>query len=56
MNIDINTINSESMRIINDILEDIYEVPDNENRKEYLLMTIGEIHGVVLLANALKEN
>lgn len=58
MKIDESCINHNAVRLIKDLVESRYDmIGDQELNEErgYLLMTLGEIAGVVEMANVLKE-
>lgn len=57
MNIDYECINHNAVRMIKELLECRYEVIEDGNAKErgFLLMTMGEIAGIVEFAECMKE-
>lgn len=57
MKIDESCIDYNAIRIINELVESRYEMIDKDGRMErgFILMTLGEIGGVLDMANALKE-
>jgi hypothetical protein len=58
MKIDIECINHNAVRMIKDLLESRYEmIEEDEQSREcgYMLMTIGEIAGIIEMAEAMKE-
>lgn len=58
MKIDEECINHNAVRMIKDLLESRYELieEDKQNQERgYLLMTIGEIAGIIEMADAMKE-
>ena len=57
MKIDEACINHNVVRLISELVETNYVLIGYDERKErgYALMTLGEISGVIELANALKE-
>ena len=61
MKIDENCINHNAVRLIEDMLDNVYSLceetsnsNDREN-KQYAIMTLGDVLGVISMANALKE-
>ena len=57
MKIDTESINHNAVRIIKDLVENRYDMIMEATAEErgYLLMTIGEIAGIIEMANAMKE-
>ena len=57
MKIDYDCINYNAVRMIKELLECRYEVIEDGNAKErgFLLMTMGEIAGIVEFAECMKE-
>jgi hypothetical protein len=58
MKIDEKSINHNATMMIKDMLESRYELieEDKQNQERgYLLMTIGEIAGIIEMADAMKE-
>ena len=58
MKIDEECINHNAVRMIKDLLESRYELieEDKQNQERgYLLMTIGEIAGIIEMADAMRE-
>ena len=58
MKIDEKSINHNAVRLIKDLLENRYDLieEDKQNQERgYLLMTIGEIAGIIEMADAMKE-
>lgn len=58
MRIDAECINHNAVRMIKDLLESRYEmIEEDEQSRErgYMLMTIGEIAGIIEMAEAMKE-
>jgi hypothetical protein len=58
MKIGYESINHNAVRLIKDLLESRYELieEDKQNQERgYLLMTIGEIAGIIEMADAMKE-
>ena len=58
MKVDEATINHNAVRIITDLTEENWDMIDGERKDEergYFLMNLGEIRGVCLMAQALKE-
>jgi hypothetical protein len=58
MKIDEECINHNAVRLIKDLLESRYELieEDKQNQERgYLLMTIGEIAGIIEMADVMKE-
>lgn len=58
MKIDENSINHNAVRMIKDLLEvryDLIEEDKQDQEREYFLMTIGEIAGIIEMADAIKE-
>ena len=58
MKIDEECINHNAVRMIKDLVESRYELieEDKQNQERgYLLMTIGEIAGIIEMADAMKE-
>ena len=58
MKIDEKSINHNAVRLVKDLIESRYEMieEDKQSRERgYLLMTLGEIAGVIEMADAMKE-
>ena len=58
MKIDDACIDHNTVRLIRDLIDTRYELIDNDNpaqEREYTLMTLGEIAGVIEMAEAIKE-
>jgi hypothetical protein len=58
MKIDEKSINHNAVRLIKDLLESRYELIEEDKQnieRGYLLMTIGEIAGIIEMADAMKE-
>lgn len=58
MKINEECINHNAVRMIKDLLESRYELieEDKQNQERgYLLMTLGEIAGIIKMADAMKE-
>ncbi len=58
MRIDAECINHNAVRMIKDLLESRYEmIEEDEQSRErgYMLMTIGEIAGIIEMTEAMKE-
>ena len=58
MKIDEKSINHNAVRMIKDLLESRYELIEEDKQsleRGYLLMTLGEIAGIIEMANAMKE-
>ena len=58
MRINEENINYNAVRMIKDLLESRYDLieEDKQNQERgYLLMTIGEIAGIIKMADAMKE-
>lgn len=58
MKIGYESINHNAVRLIKDLLESRYDLieEDKQNQERgYLLMTIGEIAGIIEMADAMKE-
>jgi hypothetical protein len=58
MRINEECINHNAVRLIKDLLESRYDLieEDKQNQERgYLLMTLGEIAGIIEMANAMKE-
>lgn len=55
--IDIESINHNAVMMIKDLIESRYEMIGDATAEErgYMLMTLGEIAGVIEMANAMKE-
>ena len=58
MKIDESCINHNAVRLIDALVEGRYEMIDGDNpevERGYMLMTLGEIAGVIQMAEAMKE-
>lgn len=58
MKIDESCINHNAVRLIDDLVESRYELIDGKNpevERGFVLMTLGEIAGVIQMAEAMKE-
>jgi hypothetical protein len=57
MKIDEESINHNAVRMIKDLVESRYDMIMEATAEErgYLLMTLGEIAGIIEMANAMKE-
>jgi hypothetical protein len=58
MKVGYESINHNAVRLIKDLLEsryDLIEVDKQNQERGYLLMTIGEIAGIIEMADAMKE-
>lgn len=58
MKIDESCINHNTVRLIRDLIDSRYELIDNDKpaqERGYTLMTLGEIAGVIEMAEAMKE-
>ena len=58
MKIDEECINHNAVRMIKDLIESRYEMIDIDKKSRergFLLMTIGEIAGIIEMADAMKE-
>jgi hypothetical protein len=58
MKIDEACINHNAIRLIRDLIDTRYELIDNDKpaqERGYTLMTLGEIAGVIEMAEAIKE-
>lgn len=58
MKIDDACINHNTVRLIRDLIDTRYELIDNDKpaqERGYTLMTLGEIAGVIEMAEAMKE-
>lgn len=57
MKIDEGCINHNSVRIIKDLVENRYDMitESTAEERDYFLMTIGEIAGIIEMAEAMKE-
>ena len=58
MKIDEKSINHNAVRMIKDLLESRYDLieEDKQNQERgYLLMTLGEIAGIIEMADTMKE-
>jgi hypothetical protein len=57
MKIDEESINHNAVRMIKDLVESRYDMIMDATAEErgYLLMTLGEIAGIIEMANAMKE-
>ena len=59
MKIDIESINHNALRLISELADSRYELIMNKDKvkeeRGYMLMTLGEIGGIIEMANAMKE-
>ena len=58
MKIDTESINHNAVRLIKDLLESRYDLIEEDKQDQelgYLIMTLGEIAGIIEMANAMKE-
>lgn len=58
MRINEECINHNAVRMIKDLLESRYDLIEEDKKdqeREYFLMTIGEIAGIIEMADAMKE-
>jgi hypothetical protein len=58
MKINEDCINHNAVRLIKDLLESRYEMIEEDKQnieRGYLLMTLGEIAGIIEMADAMKE-
>lgn len=58
MKIDEKSINHNAVRMIKDLLESRYELIEEDKPSQergYLIMTLGEIAGIIEMADAMKE-
>ena len=58
MKIGYESINHNAVRLIKDLLEsryDLIEVDKQNQERGYLLMTLGEVAGIIEMADAMKE-
>ena len=58
MKIDEKSINHNAVRLIKDLLESRYDLIDEDKQDQergYLIMTLGEIAGIIEMADATKE-
>ena len=58
MKIDTESINHNAVRMIKDLLESRYDLIEEDKQDQelgYLIMTLGEIAGIIEMANAMKE-
>ena len=58
MRINGENINYNAVRLISDLIESRYELVDEDKQNQergYLLMTLGEIAGIIEMAEAMKE-
>lgn len=58
MKINYESINHNAVRVIKDLLESRYEMIEEDRQnieRGYLLMTLGEIAGIIEMADAMKE-
>lgn len=56
--IDTESINHNAVRMIKDLLESRYDLIEEDKQDQelgYLIMTLGEIAGIIEMANAMKE-
>lgn len=59
MKIDEGSINHNALRLISELIDTRYELIMNEDKareeRGYMLMTLGEIGGIIEMAKAMKE-
>lgn len=58
MKIDESCVNHNAVKLIDDLLESRYELIDGKNpevERGFVLMTLGEIAGVIQMVEAMKE-
>jgi hypothetical protein len=58
MRINEECINHNAVRLIKDLLESRYDLIEEDKQDQelgYLIMTLGEIAGIIEMANAMKE-
>ena len=58
MKIDTECINHNAVRMIKDLLESRYDLIEEDKQNQelgYLIMTLGEIAGIIEMADAMKE-
>lgn len=58
MRISKENINNNSVRLIKDLLESRYDLIEEDKQDQelgYLIMTLGEIAGIIEMADAMKE-
>lgn len=58
MKIDESCINHNAIRLIRDLIDTRYELIDNDKpaqERGFMMMTLGEIAGVIEMAEAMKE-
>lgn len=58
MKIDEKSINHNAVRMIKDLLESRYELIEEDKQSQergYMLMTLGEIAGIIEMADVMKE-
>lgn len=58
MKIDTESINHNAVRLIKDLLESRYDLIEEDKQDQelgYLIMTLGEIAGIIEMADAMKE-
>ena len=58
MKIDTESINHNAVRLIKDLLESRYDLIEEDKQDQelgYLIMTLGEIAGIIEMAEAMKE-
>lgn len=58
MKIDEDCINHNAVRLIKDLLESRYDLIEEDKQDQelgYLIMTLGEIAGIIEMADAMKE-
>ena len=58
MKIDEKSINHNSVRLIKDLLESRYDLIEEDKQNQelgYIIMTLGEIAGIIEMADAMKE-
>lgn len=58
MKIDESCINHNTIRLIRDLIDTRYELIDNDKpaqERGYTMMTLGEIAGIIEMAEAMKE-
>lgn len=58
MKIDTECINHNAVRLIKELVESRYDLIEEDKKdqeREYLIMTLGEIAGIIEMADAMKE-
>lgn len=58
MKIDTESINHNAVRLIKELVESRYDLIEEDKKdqeREYLIMTLGEIAGIIEMADAMKE-